>query len=222
MMAANRKAVSSDFHSAMRPIDTHEARDQEEARDVEPEPLREQAEQQRGDEHLHHPAELRTGDECLPGACAGHQRGHEPVQAGGGEDEAEIEREVAGLRSVRGPRDAGAPIVVAEQDRQREQHQRNDDLDGAGADDGGRVVRWSGRVLDDDFSFRCGHWLLRSSLVSWMRCNVSAAAASRGESGAALRLEYARRSVSASSSSSRQILPRSSGSCSAYRPPPGT
>ena len=36
-------AVSNDFHQAMRPIQPHEADDQNEARDVKPEPLRDHA-----------------------------------------------------------------------------------------------------------------------------------------------------------------------------------
>ena len=65
MIAVNRKAVSSDFHSAILPTSAHEARDQEEARDIEAEELRHQAEQQRRHEHRHHAARLRARDEGL-------------------------------------------------------------------------------------------------------------------------------------------------------------
>src|SRR6266511_6245992 len=139
------------------PDDPHEARDQEKACDIEPEPLREQAEHQRGNEDLHDAAQLVAREEYVRGSYACRERGDETVEAGGGEDEPEIEREVAGLRSVRFPCDPGAPVVEAEQTRQREQQQRDDDLDGAGADHGWRIVRRRGRSLDDDFSFGRGH-----------------------------------------------------------------
>jgi hypothetical protein len=64
MTAVNTKAVSSDFHSAIADH-SHEAGDQQEARDIEAEKLRGQAEQQRRHEHRHDAAKLRARDEGL-------------------------------------------------------------------------------------------------------------------------------------------------------------
>src|ERR1700740_2954802 len=47
--------------------EAHEARDQQEARDIEPEELRHDAEQQRRHEHRHDTAKLRPRHEGLPG-----------------------------------------------------------------------------------------------------------------------------------------------------------
>src|SRR5262249_55745635 len=80
------------------------------------------------------------------------------IEAGAREEEAEVEREIAGLWAVRLPGDARAPVVEAKEPRQGEQQQRDDDLDGAGADHRGRIVRRRGRIVDDDVSFGGGHW----------------------------------------------------------------
>src|SRR5262249_51798446 len=86
--------------------------------------------------------------------------GEETIEAGAREEEAEVEREIAGLWAVRLPGDARAPVVEAKEPRQGEQQQRDDDLDGAGADHRGRIVRRRGRIVDDDVSFGRGHWFL--------------------------------------------------------------
>ena len=75
----NTAAVSSDFHQRDLADETHEARDQQEARDVKPEPLGEQAEQQRRHEHLHDAAELVARHERFVGRRpAGQQRATRP------------------------------------------------------------------------------------------------------------------------------------------------
>src|SRR5258708_3675851 len=139
----------------------HEADDQEETCDVKPEPLRQQAEQQRGNEDLHDATQLVLREEYVRATGAHQQGADEPVKTGAREDDAEIEWEVARLRPVRFPRDAGAPIVEAEERCQGEQQQRRDDVDGARGDDGRRIVRRRGRVFDDDFSVRRGHSCFR-------------------------------------------------------------
>src|SRR6266705_2163298 len=92
----------------------HEARDQQEARHVEPEPLRQEAKEERRDENLQHAAKLRARDEGLACLLAREELLGEAPEAGGGEDDREIEREVAGLRAGRVPPRAGAPVVERE------------------------------------------------------------------------------------------------------------
>src|SRR5262249_11471588 len=69
-------------------------------------------------------------------------------------------------RPGRIPADAGAPVVVAEHRREREQQQRHHDLDGAVVGDRGRVVLRRGRILDDDFYIGVGHLFEQSTLVT--------------------------------------------------------
>src|SRR5882672_5249872 len=64
----------------------HEGRDQEETCDVEPEKLRSEAEQQRRNEHLHDPAQLRAGDEGFRSLPARQESGGQPVEAGAAKD----------------------------------------------------------------------------------------------------------------------------------------
>src|SRR6267142_3327091 len=76
----------------------HEARDQEEACDIEPEKLRGEAEQEGRHEHRHDAAKLCPGDENFRGFLARQERRREAVEAGAAEDHGEIERKIAGLR----------------------------------------------------------------------------------------------------------------------------
>src|SRR6266404_4500128 len=147
----------------------HEADDQEETCDVKPEPLRQQAEQQRGNEDLHDATQLVLREEYVRATGAHQQGADEPVKTGAREDDAEIEWEVAGLWPVRLPRDAGAPVVEAEERRQGEQQQRRDDVDGARGDDGRGIIRRRGRIFDDDFGVRCSHSCFRGIAgVRWI------------------------------------------------------
>ena len=57
------RAVTMHFHHAMRPMIAHEARDEQEARDVQSQPLHERAEEPRRHEDLQDAAELVAGDE---------------------------------------------------------------------------------------------------------------------------------------------------------------
>src|SRR5882762_4073370 len=91
----------------------HEAGDQQKTRDVKSEILRRQAEQRRRHEHEHDAPELRARDEDFRSFLARQKGDDEAVEAGTGEDYRQIEREIAGLRAGRIPRNAGAPVVVA-------------------------------------------------------------------------------------------------------------
>src|SRR6266699_1771870 len=119
----------------------HEARDQQEARHVEPEPLRQEAKEERRDENLQHAAKLRARDEGLACLLAREELLGEAPEAGGGEDDREIEREVAGLRAGRVPPQAGAPVVEREHPGERQQRERNADVDRASAGHRRRVAR---------------------------------------------------------------------------------
>src|SRR5215510_13086347 len=59
----------------------HESRDEEEARDVDPEPLREQAEEEGRHQHLHHAPQLVAVDEGRIRTGAARERFHEAEQA---------------------------------------------------------------------------------------------------------------------------------------------
>src|SRR5258706_8864975 len=89
----------------------HEAGDQQEARDVEAKPLREQAEQKGWHEHLQHTPKLGAGNECLVLVPALQERDAEAVQRRTAEDDAEIEWQVSGLRAVAGPPRPTPPII---------------------------------------------------------------------------------------------------------------
>src|ERR1700759_5437518 len=65
----------------------HEARDQQEARDIEPEKLGEEAEQQRRHEHRHDATKLRPRHEGLQGVLPRSQGGDQAVEAGAGQDD---------------------------------------------------------------------------------------------------------------------------------------
>src|SRR3981189_2256678 len=65
---------------------SHEDGDQEEARDIQPEKLRRQAEQQGRNEHCHDAPQLRARDKGFRSLLARQQRSADTVQAGGGED----------------------------------------------------------------------------------------------------------------------------------------
>src|SRR5258708_21620136 len=77
----------------------HEARYQKEARHVEPEPLRDQAEGERREKYLQDAAELLPRDEDFPGPPARDELPGEPIDARRAEDQGQIERELAGLRA---------------------------------------------------------------------------------------------------------------------------
>ena len=151
MISVNSEAVSSDFHQRDAPDHAHEARDQQEARDVEPEPLHQQAEEKGRNEDLHDAPKLVARDEG-PGApssrCA--ERDAEAEQRRAGEDHAQIERQVAALRAVLRPSHPAAPVVEPEQQREREQQQVHDDLDGARGRHRRRIARRRARIADDD------------------------------------------------------------------------
>src|SRR5437660_3010110 len=98
----------------------HEARNQQEARDVESEKLRQKAKQQRRNEYRHHPAGLRAGNEALARLLARQEGCDQTIETGAAEDDRQIERKIARLRAGRIPADAGAPIVPPERCRQRQ------------------------------------------------------------------------------------------------------
>src|SRR5581483_505715 len=93
------------------PDGAHEARDQQKARHVESQPLREQAEQEGGHEHLQHPPQLVAVDEggCRARPCG--ERLHQAEQACSAEQQGKVEGEVARLRSVGGPAGAAPPVI---------------------------------------------------------------------------------------------------------------
>src|SRR5712671_4102911 len=132
----------------------HESGDEKETRDVEPEPLHQQAEQQGRDEYLYDAPELRPGNEGFRWLPARQQFLAQAVQAGGCKDNGQIEREIAGLRAGGVPRDAGAPVVKRQQQSEPHQHYRDGYIDGAAAGKRRRVVRRRARIFDDDFDFR--------------------------------------------------------------------
>src|SRR5207302_2833291 len=103
---------SSDVCSSDLPAhDPHEASNQDEACHIKAEPLHEQAEQEGRDQHLHYAPELLAVDEGLARPPHDEQLVGESVKARGGEQYAEVEREVASLRAVSLPGRAGLPIV---------------------------------------------------------------------------------------------------------------
>src|SRR5262245_16754358 len=121
----------------------HEARDEEEARDVDAEPLREQAEDERRDEHLQHPPQLVAVDERGFSPLAVEERLREAEQARSGEQKRQVEGEVARLWPVGSPAGSALPVVPPHQRREGEEEDGNDDVDRARARDG---ARFFGRV----------------------------------------------------------------------------
>jgi len=140
--------------------ETHEACDQQKARDVDAEPLRRGAEQKRRDEDLHHAAELIARDEGLRAFGTLDDRDDQPEQRGTAEDQAKIERQIARLRAVLRPGRAAFDVVVAKDERQRDQQDVGDDLDLARRRDRRRIVLGLGG-LGDCFGIRCGHGAAR-------------------------------------------------------------
>src|SRR5882672_2475165 len=118
----------------------HEAGDEEEARDVQAEPLREEAKEERRHQHLHHAPQLVAVDEGRARAPAIEERLDEPEQARRSEEQRQVEREVARLRAVRRPARAALPVVPAHQRREGEEQERNDDVDRARAGDRARLL----------------------------------------------------------------------------------
>src|ERR1700682_1103407 len=106
---------------------SHEGCDQEETCDIESEKLGSEAEQQRRHEHRHDTAQLRTRDKSLRGFLARQESGDEAIEAGGAEDDRQIERKITGLRAGRIPGGAAAPIVPSECQRQRQQQPRHEE-----------------------------------------------------------------------------------------------
>src|SRR5215831_17099966 len=99
------------------PDDAHESGDEQEARDVDAQPLREEAEQERRHQHLHHPLELVAVDEGF--VLAAMQYGfHQAEEARRAEEQRQVEREVAGLGTVRSPASAAPPVVPRHQRRE--------------------------------------------------------------------------------------------------------
>src|SRR5689334_7223860 len=89
------------------PDPPHEPGDQHEARHLQAEELHGDAVQQGRHGPLQDGAELGAQPERLAHGAAGEQRHHQAIDAGGAHQDREIEREVAGLRAVIGPRHAG-------------------------------------------------------------------------------------------------------------------
>ncbi len=86
----------------------------------------------RRDEHLQHAPQLVARDERAGRVLLRFEKcDAEAPQRGAGEDDAEVERQVAALRTVLRPAHPAAPVVEAEDQRQREQQQIDDHLDGA-------------------------------------------------------------------------------------------
>jgi hypothetical protein len=99
---------------------------EQEARDVEPEPLHCRAEEQRRDEHLRHAPQLVARDEG-PGNFLALEQGVAETEDGrAGQDDAQVERQVARLRTILRPSHAAAPVVETQQQRQREQQHVHD------------------------------------------------------------------------------------------------
>src|SRR6185503_19392951 len=67
-----------------------------------------------------------------------------------GEDDRDVEGEVARLRARRFPRGAGAPVVPRHQHREGEQHRERGDLHAAGAGEVRGIVRRLVRLDGDD------------------------------------------------------------------------
>src|SRR5260221_12727757 len=73
---------------------SHEGCDQKEARDVEAEKLGSEAEQQRRHEHRHDATKLRARDKSLRSFLARQESDDEAIEAGGAEDDRQIERKI--------------------------------------------------------------------------------------------------------------------------------
>ena len=120
-----RNAVSSDFHQRDAADEAHEAGDEQEARDVEPQPLRQHAEEQRRHEHLQHAAQLRRGVRRSPAPCAAQERLDDAIDAGAARGSA---RDRTGNSRPAGPsrpsRCRCASCRSASSARKREQQQR--------------------------------------------------------------------------------------------------
>src|SRR6185312_13239942 len=85
----------------------HEARDQQEARHVEPEPLREQAEKECRDKNLHDPAQLIARDESFASLRRIENRAAQAIETGAGKNDRKVERKISRLRTIRRPPHAG-------------------------------------------------------------------------------------------------------------------
>src|SRR5256885_3905750 len=118
----------------------HEARDEEEARRVDAEPLREEAEEESRDQHLHHAPQLVTVDEGRLRALPVNERLDEAEEARRAEEQRQVEGEVARLGAVGSPARAALPVVESHQPRKGEQQHSDDDVDRARARDRARVL----------------------------------------------------------------------------------
>src|SRR5262249_39548748 len=116
-------------------------------------------------QHLHDTAELIAGDESA--ACGAMQNGcHEPVKRCKRKNDREVEGEIAGLRTLRGPGYSGAPVIETKERGQGEQRQRYRDINAAIARYRRRILSRSVDILNDDFLVGTGHEFAK---LTWRR-----------------------------------------------------
>ena len=162
MIAVNRKAVEQRFPQRDLADHPHEAGDQQEARDIEPEKLRGQAEQQRRHEHRHDPAKLRAGDEGF-GRLLARQKGgdsHRGWHRPGSPTDRTGNSRPAGRSNPRRCRCAScrSRAVAASASSSSDTAISTD----AVAGHRGRIGLRRGRIVDDNFNFGLGHGLFGS------------------------------------------------------------
>src|SRR5215212_1615381 len=107
----------------------HEKRDEDRCRNVDPEEPDHHREGDRRQEDLEDLLELRAFDEVRPirGVC--EQVDAEGPGAHQEQDEANVERKIAGLRPVLGPAGADPPVVVHDDDRKSDEQTGHHELD---------------------------------------------------------------------------------------------
>src|SRR5260221_99066 len=155
------------------PHHDHEARDEEEARDIEAEPLRDRHIEEGREEHLQHAPELVARDEGLRRLAALAKLQDQAEEAGAGEDHRDPEGEVACRGPGRLPRDAGAPVVEGHQQREREERREGDNLDRALLGDGGRIVARLLGIPRDDLDARVAHFATKPASVMRLLLRLS-------------------------------------------------
>ena len=157
MMSANTNAREQRFPPRDAPDEAHEARDQQEARDVEPEPLH--ARGRRASVGTNTCSTRRSWSRVTNVFAASRRattRGARPEQRRAGQDHAQIERQVAALRAVLRPAHAAAPVVEAQQQRERQQQRRRRPSRRCAWSSPAASRRRRVRIVDDDFGF--GGW----------------------------------------------------------------
>src|SRR5688572_13307129 len=111
----------------------HEKRDVQDRRDVDAQPADQRYVDHRRNQHAEHQLELASLDEALV-LRLGHAQGeHERKRRRHADDQAEVKREVAGLRAVRDPAHAQPQAVVDDDRAEDEKTGRHPELGGPGA-----------------------------------------------------------------------------------------